>query len=92
MKVDDVYEITRKDIAEELDGLPPIKMHLLNLATDALKAAIDNFRGKEDTYVEVEHRTCEASELKIIHTNHTGRVIVVTSAKTVPVLKTYGEK
>ena len=25
MKVDDAYEITRKDVAEELDGLPPIK-------------------------------------------------------------------
>ncbi|MHA1932291.1 MAG: Fe-S cluster assembly scaffold protein NifU [Promethearchaeota archaeon] len=126
MKVDDAYEITRKDVAEELDGLPPIKMHCSNLAADALKAAIDNFRGKEDTYIELEHRTCEASELKIILgideflgkgvykkkvedlsefnnkrvllidtgddsleyalelTNHTGRVIVVTSAKSVP--------
>ena len=25
MKVDDAYEINRKDVAEELDGLPPIK-------------------------------------------------------------------
>jgi nitrogen fixation NifU-like protein len=126
MRVDDAYEITRKDVAEELDGLPPIKMHCSNLAADALKAAIDNFRGKEDTYIEVEHKRCEASELNIILgideflgkgvykkkvkdlsefnnkrvllidtgddsleyalelTNHTGRVIVVTSAKSVP--------
>ncbi len=125
MKVDDAYEITRKDVAEELDGLPPIKMHCSNLAADALKAAIDNYRGKAETFVEVEYRTCEASELKIILgideflgkgvykkkiedfsefnnkrvliidtgddsleyalelTNHTGRVIVVTSAKSV---------
>lgn len=38
------YEITRADVAEELDGLPPIKMHCSNLAADALKKAIDNWR------------------------------------------------
>ena len=67
MKVDDAYEITRNDVAEELDGLPPIKMHCSNLAADALKAAIDNYRGKEDTYVEVEHKTsCAATDVQVI--------------------------
>lgn len=67
MKVDDAYKITRNDVAEELDGLPPIKMHCSNLAADALRAAIDNFRGKEETYVEVEHKTaCAATDVQVI--------------------------
>ncbi|MCJ7651013.1 MAG: Fe-S cluster assembly scaffold protein NifU, partial [Candidatus Lokiarchaeota archaeon] len=40
MTLDKAYDITRKDVADELDGLPPIKMHCSNLAADALKAAI----------------------------------------------------
>lgn len=52
MTLDKAYEITRSDVAEELDGLPPIKMHCSNLAADALKAAINNYR--EGTKPEVE--------------------------------------
>lgn len=53
MKIDDAYKITRSDVAEELDGLPPIKMHCSNLAADALKAAIDNYRKGSKPEVEV---------------------------------------
>ncbi|MBN2157117.1 MAG: iron-sulfur cluster assembly scaffold protein [Candidatus Lokiarchaeota archaeon] len=42
--LDEAYKVSRGDIAEELDGLPPIKMHCSNLAADALKKAIDNWR------------------------------------------------
>lgn len=35
--------ITRKDVADELDGLPPQKMHCSNLGADALHAAIKNY-------------------------------------------------
>ena len=42
--VDEAYAISRNDVAEELDGLPPVKMHCSNLAADALQAAIDNYR------------------------------------------------
>jgi nitrogen fixation NifU-like protein len=35
-------KITRADVAEALEGLPPIKMHCSNLAADALKKAIEN--------------------------------------------------
>jgi nitrogen fixation NifU-like protein len=35
--------ITRKDVAEALDGLPPVKMHCSNLAADGLHAAIENY-------------------------------------------------
>jgi nitrogen fixation NifU-like protein len=39
--------LTRNQVAEALDGLPPIKMHCSNLATDALRAAIENYRSKK---------------------------------------------
>lgn len=48
MTVDEAYNITRNDVAEELDGLPPIKMHCSNLAADALQAAIDNYRCRKE--------------------------------------------
>ena len=41
--LEESLEITRNDVAEELDGLPPVKMHCSNLAADALKAAIENY-------------------------------------------------
>jgi FeS cluster assembly scaffold protein NifU len=66
MKVDEAYKISRNDVAEELEGLPPIKMHCSNLASDALKAAIDNYRTKADSYVEVEAQACSVPEIKVI--------------------------
>lgn len=44
--LDEALEITRDDVALELDGLPPIKLHCSNLAADALKAAIEDYRKK----------------------------------------------
>jgi nitrogen fixation protein NifU and related proteins len=35
--------ITRTDVADELEGLPPQKMHCSNLGADALHAAINNY-------------------------------------------------
>jgi len=125
MKIDNAYKITRNDVADELEGLPPIKMHCSNLAADALKAAIDNYRTKAEPYVEIEARACSVPDIKIILgddeflgkgvykkvddlsefngkrvlvldtgdkslelsielTKHTGRVVVLTSAKTTP--------
>jgi len=124
MTLDKAYEISRQDVAEELDGLPPIKMHCSNLAADALKAAIDNYRtgatpeieiatscqldvrvilgvdefvGKgvykeipknleelRDKRIVVSDSGDESLELAIKLTEYTGRVIVVTSAKSIP--------
>jgi len=39
-------KITSKNIAKSLKGLPPIKMHCSNLASNALKKAIENYRKK----------------------------------------------
>lgn len=41
--LDEAMKITRNDVAEELDGLPPIKMHCSNLAADALHDAINKY-------------------------------------------------
>jgi nitrogen fixation NifU-like protein len=42
----EALEITRKDVADALDGLPPVKMHCSNLAADALHEAITNYMEK----------------------------------------------
>lgn len=45
--IDDALKITRKDVADELDGLPPQKMHCSNLAADALSEAIKDYKSKK---------------------------------------------
>ena len=45
--VDEALKITRQDVADELDGLPPQKMHCSNLAADALHAAIKDYKQKK---------------------------------------------
>jgi len=44
--LEEAEKITKKDIADALDGLPPIKMHCSNLVADSLKKAIENYRKK----------------------------------------------
>lgn len=44
MTLDEALKVTRGDVADALDGLPPIKMHCSNLAADALHDAIKNYR------------------------------------------------
>jgi nitrogen fixation NifU-like protein len=43
----EAMKITRNDVANELGGLPPIKMHCSNLAADALHEAIKNYMKKK---------------------------------------------
>lgn len=45
--LDEAMTITRQDVADELEGLPPVKMHCSNLAADALQAAIEDYRKKK---------------------------------------------
>ena len=47
MTVDEALQITRNDVADALDGLPPVKMHCSNLAADALTEAIKNYKSKQ---------------------------------------------
>jgi len=46
--IEEAEKLTRNQVAEALDGLPPIKMHCSNLATDALKAAIENYKASRN--------------------------------------------
>ncbi|HEY5998673.1 MAG TPA: Fe-S cluster assembly scaffold protein NifU [bacterium] len=45
--IDEALAITREQVAEELGGLPPVKMHCSNLAADALHAAIKEYQCKK---------------------------------------------
>lgn len=45
--LDDASKITRSDVANELGGLPSVKMHCSNLASDALQAAIKDYQNKQ---------------------------------------------
>ncbi|MFH2035735.1 MAG: Fe-S cluster assembly scaffold protein NifU [Candidatus Zixiibacteriota bacterium] len=45
--IEEALKMTRNDVADSLGGLPPIKMHCSNLATDALRAAIEDYRSKQ---------------------------------------------
>ena len=46
--LEEALKLTRKDVAESLDGLPPVKMHCSNLAADALHAAIRDYQSKKE--------------------------------------------
>ncbi len=45
--LDQALAITNQDVADELGGLPPLKLHCSNLAADALHNAIENYRARQ---------------------------------------------
>jgi nitrogen fixation NifU-like protein len=45
--LDEAKKITKKSVAESLDGLPKEKMHCSNLGADALAKAIEDFERKQ---------------------------------------------
>ena len=49
--LDEAMDITRQDVANALDGLPPVKMHCSNLAADALHEAIKNYKENKEKCV-----------------------------------------
>ncbi|HOA55722.1 MAG: Fe-S cluster assembly scaffold protein NifU [Acetivibrionales bacterium] len=62
--IEEAMKITNKAVAEALDGLPPVKMHCSNLAEEAIKAAITDYRRKkglteESSSCDVCCRRCE---------------------------------
>ena len=44
--LEQAQKISRKTVAEALDGLPAPKMHCSNLAADALQSAIEDYKRK----------------------------------------------
>lgn len=46
-KLDEAIKLTRDDVARELGGLPALKLHCSNLAADALREAIKDYRNKK---------------------------------------------
>lgn len=51
--LDEGMKISRANVADSLGGLPPIKMHCSNLASDALHAAIEDYYKKQKAEEEV---------------------------------------
>ncbi len=47
--LEEALKISNATVAEALDGLPPVKMHCSVLAEDALKAAVDDYRSKQQS-------------------------------------------
>jgi NifU-like protein involved in Fe-S cluster formation len=47
MKVDDAIKIKNTEIANHLN-LPPVKLHCSMLAEDAIKAAVKDFKAKQE--------------------------------------------
>ncbi len=45
--IEEAKKISRQDVADSLDGLPPTKMHCSNLAADALREAIKDYEAKK---------------------------------------------
>jgi nitrogen fixation NifU-like protein len=48
--LDEAMKITRGDVADNLGGLPPVKMHCSNLAADGLHAAIQDYLKKKGAH------------------------------------------
>ena len=46
--LDEAKKITKKSVAESLDGLPKEKMHCSNLGAEALAKAIEDFESKNE--------------------------------------------
>ncbi|HLB05339.1 MAG TPA: iron-sulfur cluster assembly scaffold protein, partial [Thermodesulfobacteriota bacterium] len=47
--LEEALKISNATVAEALDGLPPVKMHCSVLAEDALKAAVEDYRSKQQS-------------------------------------------
>jgi len=45
--IEEALKVTNKDVAEKLDGLPPVKMHCSLLAEEGIKSAIENYLDKK---------------------------------------------
>lgn len=49
--LEEALKLDRETVAKELGGLPPIKMHCSNMASQALKKAIEDYKSKFKTKI-----------------------------------------
>jgi len=49
--LEEALKITKDDVSDALDGLPPIKMHCSNLAAEGLHDAINKYKAKREKLV-----------------------------------------
>jgi nitrogen fixation NifU-like protein len=47
MSLEEAKQLNRNMVADELDGLPPAKMHCSNLGADALHKAIEDYESRQ---------------------------------------------
>ena len=47
--LEEALQVTNQEVAEALDGLPPLKMHCSLLAEEAIKAAIEDYQGRKNS-------------------------------------------
>ena len=47
LRLDEVLKITREQVAEQLGGLPPVKLHCSSLAVDGLRKAVEEYRSRQ---------------------------------------------
>lgn len=59
--LEEAREISNKDVAAALGGLPPVKMHCSNLAATALKAAIADYEKTGEVFTVDEHEACDSN-------------------------------
>jgi nitrogen fixation NifU-like protein len=48
LTIDEALKVTNRDVAGELGGLPPQKLHCSLLAEEALRAAVMDYRNRKD--------------------------------------------
>ena len=54
MTIDEALQLTNKKVVEELEGLPPQKIHCSVLAEEAIKAAIEDYQNRKNGIVKTE--------------------------------------
>lgn len=57
--IEEALKITNQAVAEALDGLPPVKMHCSNLAEEAIRAAVNDYKKKNG--IKIDKEDCEGS-------------------------------
>lgn len=48
MTIEEALKLTNKKVVEELEGLPPQKIHCSVLAEEAIKAAIEDYQNRKN--------------------------------------------